>query len=115
MKHIKGPWYLGNPEPIGIVGGKRVLVSLFAGDETESRGPTRLGDLIDNEDLANARLIAVAPELLETAKAYLILLEGVQVNPKLEDLRKRFFAHGILSSLTQSIRRKIAKAEGNED
>lgn len=51
-------------------------------------------------------------QFLESTKAFLILLEGFEVNTKLTSLRDQFFARGTLGTLTESLRRKIARAEG---
>lgn len=67
MKHTPGPWRIGTAPPngeqtIGTIRGMMVAVAT-----------TGVG--MDEETLANARLIATAPELLEALQEVLPMLE----------------------------------------
>lgn len=62
MTHTQGPWsYIGNGDVVAksdkYCGGEKDIASVFL--------------TVNDEDEANARLIAAAPELLEAAQAWL--------------------------------------------
>ncbi len=47
-----------------------MLVTVFGGDDTPSRGPSIVADVRDSTGLPNATLIAAAPDLLKIAKSF---------------------------------------------
>ncbi len=61
MSHTPGPWHIGN-----IVGGRFV----FAADGYAVADATVYHRNHDDQHLANARLIALAPEMLEALYQY---------------------------------------------
>lgn len=73
-KHTPGPWILhGALARIEDVNGRLLAVPVF---QSQNDTGTTYGS---NENLANAKLIAAAPELLEALKETLFLLQGYAV------------------------------------
>lgn len=103
-KHTPGPWEVerseGGYEQAWVKGSKRIIVTVHGRTRT-SNVFTRLND----EDLANARLIAAAPEMLEALKL----------------IRKRQFlvertadAVHLPADVAAAVEAAIVKAEGKE-
>lgn len=89
-KHTPGPWY--HRSPTGFVGtvADSIMVASVYGDDPNCRE--------DGRQIANARLIAAAPEMLEALQAFEAHYP-LGVNPFLDDAFR-------------SARAAIAKAEG---
>lgn len=88
MKHTPGPWFVSNGDLLRVArsnGGSPIVVAGV--HKIGSRGGACLGD-----PLANARLIAAAPDLLEALK----MVSGVDLH------------HEVLAAVDAA----IAKAEG---
>ena len=74
MKHTPGPWRIGTAPPngeqtIGTIRGMMVAVAT-----------TGVG--MEEETLANARLMAASPELLESLQDMLVLQAGISADPQ---------------------------------
>ena len=91
IKHTPGPWRVWTPPPNGeqCIGDSKGLMVAVA-----TTGITF------NETLANARLIAAAPDLLEALQA---IIESVDRN-----------GAAILTELESAARAAIAKAQGEQ-
>lgn len=95
MEYTKGEWKVGFPED----------GTLFIRVRT-SRAVRRIATIFDNreENLANAQLIAAAPDLYEALKA---LTTHFKLSPHLDNLRT-----GYDEDYIEQAERAIAKAEG---
>lgn len=72
-KHTPGPWGHGNSDkPVSLMA---VCFGDGAGGGTIVRFPTT-GEISFNETMANARLIAAAPELLESLKVAMRVIDS---------------------------------------
>jgi hypothetical protein len=94
-KHTPGPWSVGEGTPDIAIITDKVLVAMVTNDEDS---PCE-----DDEQMANARLMAAAPELLEACEAALLLAGD-------DDLPDNGGYNG--AAITDQIRAAIAKAEG---
>ena len=102
VKHTPGPWFTDGIDGLSIHQrtGERTYRFIALTDSEHDTG--RTDDAARAEDMANARLIAAAPELLEAARdAYALLEANGWRSPQVK-------LHGIL-------RAAIAKAEGRVD
>lgn len=73
MKHTPGPWEADGGDVFSKEGRKYIALTIL--------------DVPKKERMANARLIAAAPELLEAAKDALELLTGLTI-PEVKKLQK---------------------------
>ena len=98
MKHTPGPWYHEADSHTGAVktGGKQLIASDF-GDDPECNE--------DDRQIANARLIAAAPDLLAVCKA---VAESSNGAGKIDTIS--FLMN--LRDLATAARAAIAKATG---
>lgn len=93
QKHTQGPWTVSNGLPtVWANNGERQIADC-------DKGPLRS----TGEDLANAQLIAAAPDLLSVAKALMEFADG----------NNRLNLTGKLAESVGLARAAIAKAEGN--
>jgi exonuclease III len=99
--HTPGPWKAITHEATG--GGDYILILAGSWDIAHNRHSARDWE----EEKANSRLIAAAPELLEALKACLELLDA-NAEPEYDDT-----SHEIaISPAREMARAAIAKAEG---
>ncbi len=106
MKHTKGPWKVEDIRPLRAysekveshyrIDGLDFSPALIMGDGTENRGLA----------LANAHLIASAPELLEACKDAFSEMMGSD---------RFWFTRGEKQSIGKSLEQAIAKAEGRDE
>ncbi len=94
MKHTKGPWRIGIKHPGRVIGEARVVAYCI---QPEFEDDIKYGDW--DEEKANARLVAAAPELLEACKL------ALEVDLALPDLDQH---PGMQGKLQEA----IARAEG---
>lgn len=101
-KHTPGPWHLRyNGKHDGdrsVVGRSRDICAMDGGPSD------------DMETLANARLIAAAPELLEACKAGLAMLETAR--RYFPESARNSDTFSLLNVTANTIKPAIAKAEG---
>ncbi len=96
MKHTPGPWQVGNRHPCRIIannGGAYDLIGTTC--EIDDEGTEY------EHQVANARLIAAAPELLASLK---FMLAGAEAEPSM----------AIYKAHIEQARAAILKAEGRE-
>lgn len=82
--HTPGPWELIGTTLIGKTGPHSGAVAIIASPTCKTSGDAKEADCDDprwDEAMANARLIAAAPELLEACKAAKKYLEPDLVEP----------------------------------
>lgn len=96
--HTPGPWHLAEAETsIPVKAGAKTVASVRIGDN----------------DQADARLIAAAPEMLEQLKAALKIVDAHRrFVLTLPDAHYRFACHIPAATGADNIRNAIAKAEG---
>lgn len=109
-KHTPGPWVVGGEsgndseaEFIVTKDESRTIAwttNTFDADADDGYG----SEVITEEDRANGRLIAAAPELLEALKSVVDQLEGIGIPDW----------HGAEGLCLESAKAAIAKAEGNQ-
>lgn len=100
FKGTPGPWFAG--EQSDISGWVEIRVPGYSRNPVACATPADAGDAEarrDAETLANARLIAAAPELLEACEAIVSSIEGGPVEPE---------------DAIASVRAAIAKATGGD-
>lgn len=103
-KHTAGPWALGEQ----TINEHGVVVTGIDAPNAEPNEITNLANVFgDNEeDEANARLIASAPELLELLKEYARLHKSMILN--------KMISPALGSPIRIKAEKLISKAEGNE-
>jgi hypothetical protein len=72
MKFTPGPWSIHPVASTAVVGSTGFVVAACGGHSSNARDPEEL----HSELQANARLIAAAPDLLEAARAAMLVLAG---------------------------------------
>ena len=87
-KHTPGPWAQAMYSPADVVTGEDKIIATARGG---------LNGITRDEAVANARLIAAAPDLLEALKLADAMLSGANMNA---------------SVVEKKVRAAIAKAEG---
>lgn len=94
-KHTPGPWhvYLNAKKPMVRANSKRMIMQIIP-----HPGDAPIGNYYSDEDMANARLISAAPDMLEALNEVCEQLR--EYDPKNEALKKGWSV--------------IAKAEGKE-
>lgn len=105
-RHTPGPWMWD--ESWGAImanhsGGSRLVCPMWTG--SDRRG---LGRQVEDEDMANARLIEAAPELLAACKMVVEYYEKMSGNPN-APIPDKYWIRGALLA-----RAAIAKAEGGK-
>lgn len=115
-KHTAGPWFYDIHERSLYIFDVEDIVMVADGDPDDvgiarMRGTGRGADAEEQE--ANARIIATAPELLEACKVVLAYLDKLEAetapsfDPELSAMRKRFH-----TPLRAALEPAIRKAEG---
>lgn len=105
MKNTEGPWYLQHHITQDGSGGTKRW-KILAGKDRSIQIASLKG--WDDEDEANARLIAAAPDLLAACEEALVRVEAaVAIRVKLTGIRG-----GGAYKTVQSLRAAIAKARG---
>ena len=113
-KHTPGPWRVGNSDEV-YAGTKIVAGTYSSGDymphpEAKIDGQ-QVGLVEPKESIANVRLIAAAPEMLEALKAAEQILKR---SPNLVTNDRGRFRNVSTISVEAEVRAAIAKAEGRE-
>lgn len=90
------------------------LLTVFGGDETESRGPSKVCDTLNEAD---AHLIAAAPDLLEVARLSLGLVEMSEkdIEATICDAARKQLLQLALDHFKLQIRNAILKAHGQAE
>jgi hypothetical protein len=109
MSHAPGPWNVYLDQGTGKVAGAFPGISDANGNTIVLFGEADEGDLgIHGDDpIANAHLIAAAPDLLAASKKLWALIDDIGTNP-LGSENDRVFARWEFAELREA----IAKAEG---
>lgn len=108
MSHTPGPWKVKSDYNVFGVGGRLVANS---GGHSGSVRPEE----IHEENKANARLIAAAPELLEACKALLLALDGDGEMAGILDTTDGYYGWGqVTKDIRDAAYAAIAKAEGRK-
>jgi len=100
-KHTPGPWKVAN-KTYPFVYAIDPVCDVNRFDLLINGGCTSSGRTKPEELMANARLIAAAPDLLEACKVKLLALEGKEYDP------------GAFDIAAELCRKAIAKAEGTK-
>ncbi len=108
-KHTPGPWRVNEDYASVLANGELGLIASCA--PQASRLTSEGGGPVLPEQLANARLISAAPELLEALRGLDVLLSDVACGrfPKPGSLRESDYA-----TAARQVRAAIAKATGKE-
>lgn len=102
-QHTPGPWKVDSGEiygPSTLLNGEK-YADMIARIPVECRD----GEIITREDEANARLIAAAPELLETLEQC-VTVEGAACFRSIKDMARR------LNAINWIAKEAISKAKG---
>jgi hypothetical protein len=112
--HTPGPWSV-SIEPDKYDTGRDEIRVLAEEDRNHPQGPltvSRINQHLAGESVANARLIAAAPDLLEALRGLIDQLEAAGIHIPGEDSGQWHGAEGI--SFSRAIE-AIAKAEGRAE